>query len=108
MSKSDKSDKKEIHFEKEMRTSEVITYLEALISSLKEGKIVIEQGGQFVSLKPSGMIDFEMEARQKSDKEKLSLEFSWCGKSVETEPEPLKISSEEPEPASDDSEQSDD
>jgi len=45
---------------------------------------------------PAGMIDFEMEARQKNDKEKLSLVFSWCRKSVETEPEVLKISSGEP------------
>jgi amphi-Trp domain-containing protein len=99
MSKSDKSDKKEIHFEKEMKTAEVISYLEALIKSLKEGKVVIEQGGQFVSLTPGEIIDFEMEARQKSDKERLSLEFNWCGKSIETEPEALKISSEEPAPA---------
>jgi len=94
-----KLDKKEIHFEKEMKTAEVISYLEALIKSLKEGKLVIEQGEQFVSLTPSEMIDFEMEARQKSDKEKLSLEFSWCGRSIEAEPEALKISSEEPESA---------
>jgi len=91
-----KTDKKEIHFEKKMDCTEAVSYLEALISSLKDGKIVIEQGSQFVSLIPAGMIDFEMEARQKNDKEKLSLVFSWCRKSVETEPEVLKISSGEP------------
>ncbi len=87
-----KLDKKEIHFEKEMKTAEVISYLEALISSLKDGKIVIEQGEQFVSLTPTSMIDFEMEARQKSDKEKLSLGFSWYGAAIQAEPEVLKIS----------------
>jgi len=91
-----KSDKKEIHFEKKMGSTEAVSYLEALISSLKDGKIVIEQGSQFVSLTPSGMIDFEMEAIQKNEKEKLSLEFSWCKKPVVTEPEVLKISSGEP------------
>ena len=98
-----KSDKKEIQFEKKMEIAEIVGHLEALISSLKEGKIVIEQGNQCVSLTPTGMIDFEMEARQKDDKEKISVEFSWFKRSFEVEPEVLKISSRVP--ASPDSEQ---
>jgi len=77
-----KSDKKEIHFEREMRTAEVVNYLELLIKSLKDGKIVIEQGDVFVSLTPADVVEVEIEAKQKKRKAKLSIEFSWAGVNV--------------------------
>ncbi len=103
MGKSDKkSDKKEISFEKTMKKTEMISYLEAIVRSLKEGKVVIEQGGQFVSLTPGEMIAVEMETKQKKDKEKFSLAFSWkAGLVIEPDEESVKISSEEPAPCSD-------
>jgi amphi-Trp domain-containing protein len=73
-----KSDKKEIHFEREMRTAEVINYLELVIKSLKEGKIVIEHGDVAISLTPAEVIEVEIEAKQKKRKAKLSLEISWA------------------------------
>ncbi|OQX19137.1 MAG: hypothetical protein BWK80_37290 [Desulfobacteraceae bacterium IS3] len=92
-----KRDKKEISFEKTMKNSELISYLEAIVKSLKEGKIVIEQGGQFVSLTPGEMITVEMETKQKKDKERLALEFSWkAGLVIEHDEESVKISSEAP------------
>ena len=74
-----KSDKKEIHFEREMRTAEVINYLELLIKSFKEGKIVVEQGDMLISLIPADVVAVEIEAKQKKRKAKLSLEVSWSG-----------------------------
>ncbi len=67
-----KSDKKEIHLEKEMGTAEVISYLE-------ERNVVIEQGDVFISLMPTEVIDVEIKAKQKKRKAKLSLELSWTG-----------------------------
>jgi amphi-Trp domain-containing protein len=92
-----KSDKKEISFEKTMRNTELISYLESFIKSLKNGKIVIEQSGKFVCLTPTDMVAVEMEAKQKKGKEKLALEFSW-------KPE-IRISSSEPVFQSDDYQQ---
>jgi len=74
-----KSDKKEIHFEREMRTTEVINYLELLIKSFKEGKIVFEQGDMLISLRPADVVAVEIEAKQKKRKAKLSHEVSWSG-----------------------------
>ncbi|OQX19138.1 MAG: hypothetical protein BWK80_37295 [Desulfobacteraceae bacterium IS3] len=89
-----KSDKKEVSFERTMKNTELISYLESFIKSLKNGKIVIEQSGKSVCLTPTEAIEVEMEAKQKKDKEKLSLEFNW-------KPE-IKISSKEPFFQSDD------
>lgn len=74
-----KSDKKEIHLEKEMGTTEVISYLEDIIRNLKDRNIVIEQGDVFISLMPTEVIDVEIKAKQKKRKAKLSLELSWTG-----------------------------
>ena len=74
-----RSDKKEIHLEKEMGTAEVISYLEDIIRNLKDRNVVIEQGDVFISLMPTEVIDVEIKAKQKKRKAKLSLELSWTG-----------------------------
>ncbi|OQX26626.1 MAG: hypothetical protein BWK80_09390 [Desulfobacteraceae bacterium IS3] len=74
-----KSDKKEIHLEKEMGTAEVINYLEEIIRNLKERNVVIEQGDVFISMMPTEVIDVDIKAKQKKRKAKLSLELSWTG-----------------------------
>lgn len=72
-----KSDKKEIHIEKEMGATEVIKYLEEIVRNLRDGHVIIEQGDVSVSLTPAEVIDVDIKAKQKKRKAKLSLEFSW-------------------------------
>jgi amphi-Trp domain-containing protein len=95
------SSKKEIAFEGKVELQKVIEYLEQLVASLKDGKVVVEKGREFLVLEPSEIVEIEVEAEQKKDEEKFSLELEW-GRSWTTSGEPdLRISSVEPIPMDD-------
>ncbi len=74
-------------------SSEVITYLEGLLKGFKAGKIVIQQGDDFVSLVPAEQVEVEVEAKKKKNKEKFSLELSWHAAASS---EPVTITTKEP------------
>ncbi|GAB6060997.1 amphi-Trp domain-containing protein [Desulfonatronum parangueonense] len=69
--------KDEVKFEGVMERSQVVTYLEDLIASLKKGQICVRQDDQFVTLCPSRTMEVEVKASSKKDKEKFELEFKW-------------------------------
>ena len=54
-----------------------VSYLEDIISSLKAGKVVLEKGGESMTLSPKKNVSFQVKATEKNDKEKLSVEISW-------------------------------
>lgn len=90
--------KKEVSVRGTMPPKAIITVLEDLLESFKKGQVVIQNGSEFVTLKPSEQISMELEAGQKKEKEKLTLELSWQ-RPVEMAPEQdkaFKISAVEP------------
>ena len=89
--------KKQVTQQGLMATDEIIEYLESLVSSFKAGKIVVQQGEQFVSMTPPEQVSVEVEAKQKEGKGKFSLELSWRHVEQPQEGEKITISSEEPE-----------
>ena len=90
--------KNSVAMEKKMSAAEVVSFLESIISSLKEGKIVIQQGTQFVVLQPKDLITVEVEASQKMEKGKLSIGIKWK-QPEELQPDAdILVSSIEPEP----------
>ncbi|QTA93629.1 amphi-Trp domain-containing protein [Desulfonema magnum] len=89
--------KSEVKIKKTMDADAVKTILDDVVKSFKEGTVCIESGKEFVVLKPSQQIDFEIEAGEKKGKEKLVIEMSWRQDALEQEPQSLlKISSSEP------------
>ena len=60
-----------------MELSQALAYLEQVVASLKQGAIAIEAGEETITLSPENVVEFEMEASQKKDKEKFALEISW-------------------------------
>ncbi|MCA9482928.1 MAG: amphi-Trp domain-containing protein [Nitrospina sp.] len=88
-------DKREVSLKAKFEQSKVISYLEDLIKSMKEGTICVQQGTDIVTLKPSNYIEVELEASIKKSKERLSLELSWRADKEEEEPE-FSISATEP------------
>ncbi len=94
--------KKEVSMEGMMELSAAVSYLEGLVKSLKEGKVVVQKGDEFVELTPEKNVYLEIEAKQKKEKEKITVELFW-GKKEEEKPEEeeavpeLKISSKAPE-----------
>ncbi|MDQ7031252.1 MAG: amphi-Trp domain-containing protein [Desulfonauticus sp.] len=91
--------KDKISVEQVLKLEKVITYLEGLLEGFKAGKIVVEHEGKVMNLKPAELVEVEIEAKQKPDKEKFSLELSWRPELVEDEDPGLKISKEEPKAA---------
>jgi amphi-Trp domain-containing protein len=79
-----------------MSTKDAVAYLKELIKSFNDGKVVVQQGEDYVDLKTSEMVDIKVEAKVKKDKSKFSLELSWRSMPVEAV-EPVTISSKAPE-----------
>ena len=91
--------KREVTFKGKLSLEKTVEYLEALIKTLKDKKLVVQTEDSFITLTPSDSIELEVEASQKKDKnkEKLSIELSWKLGNKEVYSNDLKISSEEPE-----------
>lgn len=90
--------KNSVELEKKMSTVELVSFLEGVTASLKEGKIVIQQGDQFVVLKPEDLITVEIEAGQKNDKGKLSIDLKWLQQAGLPPEADITVGSTEPEP----------
>jgi len=87
--------KKELCVSESMSLENVISYLEDLVNTLKNGKICVQRGEELLSLTPASVIDFELEGTVKKDKEKIKLELSWKHEKKEEDTPELKISSVE-------------
>jgi amphi-Trp domain-containing protein len=73
--------KQSVSLEKTMGLQEAIIYLEELVTSLKVGRIEVIEGEKRVILCPPSILDVEVEAKVKKDKQKFSLELSWKNQS---------------------------
>lgn len=92
--------KNEIKIKQTMELAAVNDILKDLVKSFDEGTVCFEKGKEFVTLRPGKVIEVEIEAETKKDKQKLSIELSWRQYEPEKEDLPvIKISSEEPEMA---------
>ena len=90
--------KKQVTVKGTMNPQTVATILEDLLESFKKGQVVVQNGAEFVTLKPSDSIGIELEAAMKKGKEKLTLELSWQQKiEVDVPQSDFSIGSEEPE-----------
>lgn len=90
--------KNEIEVKGMMNSDNLADVLQDLANSVREKKVCLERGNEFVTLCPNANIEVEIEAKKKKDKEKLSIELSWRQvEKLEEEEEGFSISSCEPE-----------
>jgi amphi-Trp domain-containing protein len=76
---------------------QVVDYLRQLAEGIEGGSVYVEHGGEVVSLEPRGVIEVEIEAKQKKDRERLALELTWRTQKTGATLEPgLKISTGDP------------
>lgn len=87
-------DKNKIEVKQVMAYEDALGYLEALVKSFREGRIVVRKGEEFVTLTPTETVEIEVSAKQKKEKGKFSLELTWLN--IEEDGEPLVISDQEP------------
>ncbi|MGE4296804.1 MAG: amphi-Trp domain-containing protein [Desulfovibrionaceae bacterium] len=76
----------------------VIEYLESVVASLKAGVLRFESDDQAITLTPPSVVDVEMQASQKKDKEKFSFEITWRHEYAAMRGAAVTISSDEPAP----------
>jgi len=60
-----------------MPRDEAVAYFDALVAGLKKGSVRFKQGDETVIVNPSDLVDVEIRARTKGDKEKVTFELSW-------------------------------
>lgn len=88
-------EKQKVSIEQQMAYTDAVAYLEALLKGFKEGRIVVERGGEAVVLTPPQSVNVEIEARRKGDKQKFSLELEWSAAPAVVK-DPLTISADLP------------
>ena len=80
-----------------MEAEGVANLLSDMVNSFREGKVVIQKGSSFVTLKPVGQIEVELKAAEKKGKQKIEIQLSWKEENLpeQTEDE-FRISGVEP------------
>ena len=71
------SEKKKVKTKGTMQRDKVVSQLEDLVESLKNGSLSVTVGEETLTLSPQEIVEFEMEVSAKKDKEKLSIEINW-------------------------------
>jgi amphi-Trp domain-containing protein len=87
---------KDISFDGTMEQNRLVHYLEELTSSLKTGKVCIQDGDDYVLLRPTKTVRVKFEAEQDRDKDKLSIKLSWSKKDLLSPTSSFRISATEP------------
>ncbi len=85
--------KNEVKIEALMDLRKVADYLESILKGIRSGKIIIQTSDEMVTVRPEAMVEFELEAVQKKDREKIEIKIAW-----DRTPEPgeLRITSKNP------------
>ena len=83
-------------FKSAVDRKELSNILRDLANSIEQGKVVLEKEDSFVSFDLGDDLAFSIEAEQKKDREKFSLEVKWY-KQTKKKIQYFKISSTEPE-----------
>ena len=89
--------KSNISLKGSMEPESLAKLLEDIAVSIKAGTVCLQKGGEFVTLKPAGNMEFEIEAAIKKGKQKLEIAVKWEEAREIAAPGDIKVSSEEPE-----------
>ena len=60
-----------------MSLDQAVRHLEEVLDALKQGGIRLQAGDDILVVQPQAMVEFEMKAARKKDKEKIEIEISW-------------------------------
>ncbi len=89
--------KNEVNIKCKMEADAIANLLSDMVNSFREGKVVFQKGGSFVTLKPVGQIEMELEAAEKKGKQKIEIQLSWKEEILlEQKEDAFRISGDEP------------
>jgi amphi-Trp domain-containing protein len=60
-----------------MDLNRAVDYLQAVVNSLRQGKLLVQHADDTITLAPVADVAFQVKARQKGNKESVSLKISW-------------------------------
>ncbi len=78
-------EKIKVSIEKMLSAKETLGTLEELVKGFKSGKLTLADAEQSVTMDVPEMLEMELEAKQKKDKCKITLELSWRVAVAETQ-----------------------
>jgi|GEM_PF-781404 amphi-Trp domain-containing protein len=94
--------KKGVSLETTLPLGQAVDYLEDLVRSLRQGRVVVQKGQESIQLTPAALVEVELEAVRKKDKEKFVLEISWrIDKDSNYNDDPVRIGSQSAAPVMD-------
>lgn len=67
----------EIRVKNDVDLNTAVSYLEGIVSSLKQGRICVQHGEESIVFEPKDSVRVELKARKKHDKESVALKISW-------------------------------
>ncbi len=68
---------KEFEHESIQDNQTIADYLKSLIEGFEKGQISLNGSSDQLDLFPNNLLNFTLKAKRKSDKNKLTLQFSW-------------------------------
>jgi amphi-Trp domain-containing protein len=82
-------EKRKVKFDSAMPRDEAVSYFEAILAGLKQGKLHFKQGEKTLVVSPADHLAVEVKAARKGQREKVPFELSWelsDGESLEISP----------------------
>jgi amphi-Trp domain-containing protein len=85
-------EKKKLEYEIQTTLDDCIIKLKELVSGLEKREVVLQNRADGVELHPTPVVTLSVEAKQKGDKESLSIEIAWkANRSVSSPDDRLRI-----------------
>ncbi len=88
---------KEIGIKKAMQISQAAGYLKDLAAGIEKGELYIQQGKEYLAMKPKSEVFVEVKAKRKKDKERFTVSLRWYNDELISEGGDIKITPEKPE-----------
>ncbi|MBD3380863.1 MAG: amphi-Trp domain-containing protein [candidate division Zixibacteria bacterium] len=89
--------KKELSFKGRVEPARAVNFLNDLVAGLNSGGFYLQNGDDYIGLKPNQHLLMEVEASQKKGKDKITIELSWDREDIQTEDMKLRITSAPPQ-----------
>lgn len=87
------SNKVDFSFKTQTSIPEASRYLSDIANSIKSKRVSFKSDESAISITPTGLLDIEIYAEQKKNKEKIIFEISWKLEEEEIKPTSLEINS---------------
>lgn len=65
----------------------IVKYLEALCDGVSNGRIVFGNNEKQIVLEPKGLLKFDVKAKRKDEKQKVTLKISWSEEKISKDEE---------------------